>query len=150
MKPTLRPATESDFAFAFEAKKEAMGPHISARWGWDENYQLAVHRRRWTEKPWFIISLNGMSIGTVSILEEPNSLRFGEFYLLTRFQHQGLGSMILSQVLEGCDKSNKAVRLEYLKWNPVGSLYKRHGFKVVSENDIHYFMVREPHSRYPL
>jgi ribosomal protein S18 acetylase RimI-like enzyme len=52
--------------------------------------------------------------------------------------------MVLSEFLKDCDRSNRAVQLEYLKWNPVGSLYKRHGFEVVSENKIHYFMVREP------
>jgi hypothetical protein len=45
MKPTLRPTTDTDFAFAFEVKKDAMGPHISSRWGWDEKYQLDVHQR---------------------------------------------------------------------------------------------------------
>ena len=147
MKPSLHPATENDFAFAFEAKKNVLGPHISARWGWDEEYQLSVHRQRWREKPWFIISLNGKSIGTVSILEEPGTLRFGEFYLLTQFQRQGIGSIILTQVLEHCGREGRTVRLQYLKWNPVGSLYKRNGFEVVSENNIHYFMVREPRER---
>jgi hypothetical protein len=52
--------------------------------------------------------------------------------------------MILSDFLKECDRTKRPVRLEYLKWNPVGSLYKRHGFEIVAENDIHYFMVREP------
>jgi hypothetical protein len=48
---------DRDFEFAFQAKKDAMGPHISARWGWDEEYQLSVHKQRWSEKPWFIVTL---------------------------------------------------------------------------------------------
>jgi GNAT superfamily N-acetyltransferase len=144
MKPTLRPTTDNDFAFAFEVKKDAIGPHISSRWGWDEKYQLDVHKQRWSEKPWFIVMLGEESIGTVSIHEQPDFIRFGEFYLLNIFRRKGLGSMILSEFLKGCDRSKRAVQLEYLKWNPVGSLYKRHGFDVVSENEIHYFMVREP------
>jgi ribosomal protein S18 acetylase RimI-like enzyme len=144
MKPTLRPTTDTDFAFAFETKKDAMGPHISSRWGWDEKYQLDVHQQRWSEKPWFIVMLGEELIGTVSIHEQPDFIRFGEFYLLNSFQRKGLGSRVLSDFLEDCDRSKRVVQLEYLKWNPVGSLYKRHGFEVVSENEIHYFMVREP------
>jgi ribosomal protein S18 acetylase RimI-like enzyme len=144
MNPTLRPTTNNDFAFAFEAKKDAMGSHISSRWGWDDKYQLDVHKQRWSEKPWFIVMLGEEAIGTVSIHEQPDFIRFGEFYLLNSFRRKGLGSMILSEFLKGCDRSQRSVRLEYLKWNPVGSLYKRHGFEVVSENEIHYFMVREP------
>jgi len=29
-------------------------------------------------------------------------------------------------------------RLEFLKWNPVGALYFRHGFQVVSEGETHF------------
>jgi ribosomal protein S18 acetylase RimI-like enzyme len=144
MNPILRPATDTDCAFAFEVKKDAMGEHIVSRWGWDEEYQLNIHKQRWSEKPWFIVILGAESIGTVSIHDRPDFIRFGEFYLLNDFRRKGLGSMILSKFLKSCDRSNREVRLEYLKWNPVGSLYKRHGFEVVSENEIHYFMVRKP------
>jgi GNAT superfamily N-acetyltransferase len=144
MNPILRPTTDADFAFAFEAKKDAMGLHISSRWGWDEEYQLKVHKQRWSEKPWFIVMLGEKAIGTVSIHDQSDFIRFGEFYLLSSFRKKGLGSMILSEFLKDCDRSKRAVQLEYLKWNSVGSLYKRHGFEVVSENEIHYFMVREP------
>ncbi len=130
--------------FAFQAKKDAMGPHIAMRWGWNEAYQLAVHTQRWQEKPWFIVELDGEPIGTLSIHELPGYTRFGEFYLLREYRGRGLGSMILTTFLEDCDRFHREVRLEYLKWNPVGSLYRRHGFEVVSENEIHYFMVREP------
>jgi hypothetical protein len=67
MKPTLRSATESDFEFSFEAKRQALGPQVSARWGWDEAYQIELHSKRWSERPWSIINLNGEPIGTVSI-----------------------------------------------------------------------------------
>jgi GNAT superfamily N-acetyltransferase len=144
MNPELRPAGDRDFEFAFLAKKDAMGPHISARWGWDEEYQLSIHKERWQEKPWFIVMLDEQPIGTVSIHEQLESVRFGEFYLLRNFRRKGLGTTILTDFLKRCDQSKRSVTLEYLKWNPVGSLYERHGFKVVSENDIHYFMVREP------
>jgi hypothetical protein len=57
MNPILRSTTDTDFAFAFEAKKDAMGVHIPSRWGWDEADRLNVHKQRWSEKPWFIVPL---------------------------------------------------------------------------------------------
>jgi len=147
MKPFLRPAVPADFVFAFEAKKDAMGPYIRQRWGWDDEYQLSVHKLRWDEKPWFIVMFQDAAIGTVSIQEQAAFVRFGEFYLLSTFRGRGLGSMILRDFCLECDTSHRAARLEYLKWNPVGSLYKRHGFEVISENDIHYFMERMPRAR---
>ena len=143
----LSKCNETDFDFAFEVKKDALGPCISDRWGWDEDYQLSIHRERWEEKPWFIIYLGENRIGTVSIHELEDSIRFGEFYLLNQYQGKGIGTNVLREFLDGCDQNGSKVKLEYLKWNPVGSLYLRHGSKVISENDIHYFMERIPNQR---
>ncbi len=144
---SLRPATANDFAFAFEAKRLALGPHILARWPWDEVFQLDLHRKRWQERPWSIIEGEGTPIGTLSAAEYPHHFRFGEFYLLPKHQGQGIGSELLRRVLARADAASLPVKLEHLKWNPVGSLYRRHGFRVVSENETHYFMVREPNAR---
>lgn len=88
--------------------------------------------------------LGEQPIGTMSIHEQPEFTRLGEFYLLGSFRGKGLGTILLAEFLDACDRSIRSVKLEYLKWNPVGSLYRRHGFEVVSENDIHYFMARNP------
>ncbi len=144
MQISLRPASEQDFLFAFEAKRKALGPHIMARWNWDESYQLNTHRTRWSERPWSIILSDKEPIGTVSIHEAVDHIRFGEFYLLPSHQRKGIGSSLLRQVIAQSEESSLPIRLEYLKWNPVGSLYLRHGFKVVSESEIHYFLEREP------
>ena len=50
-----RKAKDSDYNFAFEIKKQAIGPHITSKWGWDEEFQLNIHHQRWNEKPWLII-----------------------------------------------------------------------------------------------
>ena len=74
-------------------------------------------------------------------------MRFGECYLLGMFRRRGLGSMILRDFCQEWDESRRLARLEYLKWNPVGSLYKRHGFEIISEDDIHYFLEPKPQTR---
>ena len=140
----LKKASESDFEFAFEVKKDAMGPYIKSKWGWDETFQLTLHRQRWVEKPWFIILFESEPIGTLSIAENQEGKRLGEFYIKNAYRNKGIGTNILSQFLNECDKNSHRVVLEYLKWNPVGSLYKRHGFKITGENEIHYFMARLP------
>lgn len=147
MQVTLRAAMPDDFQFAFEAKRKALGPHIIARWEWDEKFQQEVHRKRWSERPWSIVQNEERSIGTLSVEEKEGYIRFGEFYLLPEYQGQGIGSKLLQSVLDRADTQSLPVRLEYLKWNPVGSLYLRHGFTVVSQNDIHFFLVREPNTR---
>ena len=147
MRVTLSAATEADYEFAFEAKQQALGPYVAACWGWDDALQWKFHRQRWTERPWFIIVHTGQRIGTVSVARTTTHIQFGEFYLLPRFQNRGLGTEVLQTVLQQADLDGLPVRLEYLKVNPVGSLYRRHGFVVTSENNHHYFLVRAPRER---
>ena len=133
----LRPATPDDFRFAFDAKRDAIGPHVAARWGWDEAFQLEHHRQRWSTKPWQIITLESTPIGTVSIDVQPSHLQFGEFYILQPHRSHGIGTKVLLAALATADLNSLETRLEYLKWNRVASLYSRHGFRIVSENDTH-------------
>ena len=144
MKHVLRPARPEDFDLAFALKRDAMETHITAKWGWDEAYQREHHRRRWSEKPWQIIEIDHKAVGTVSAHWLPTHLQFGEFYLASQYRNRGLGSIILMQTIVQADSLDLETRLEYLKWNPVASLYSRHGFRVIGENDIHFFAVRPP------
>lgn len=140
----LRPAADADFEFAFAVKRDAVGPHIRKQWGWDEPFQLQRHAKRWAEKPWQIICVDGKDIGTVSENFQSTHMQFGEFYILARYRGRGIGTSVLVEALSRADALGMETRMEYLKWNPVGSLYARHGFRVIRESETHYFLVRKP------
>ena len=133
-----------DLEFSFAAKKEALGPHIRARWTWDEDYQREIHRQRFAEKPFFRIWRRDEPAGVLSWVIHEDHARFGEFYLFERYRGAGLGTRILLHLLALADAKHVPVRLEYLKWNPVGSLYLRNGFVLIHETDIHFFLERPP------
>ncbi len=139
--PDLRfpalPRDEQGLRYAFEAKRAAMGPYIVERWGWDEALQLRLHGERFAEKPFFKIVWRGRAVGTVSLMRLADHIRFGEFYLFPEHQRRGIGSTILEHCLALADAHAVPVRLEYLKWNPVGTLYRRRGFAVIGETEIH-------------
>ncbi|WP_161941208.1 GNAT family N-acetyltransferase [Pseudovibrio axinellae] len=69
-------------------------------------------------------------------------IRFGEFYLFPHFQRQGIGSQVLTHCLIVADELKLPVKLEYLYWNPVGSLYRRCGFRETGHSEIHCLMER--------
>lgn len=139
--PRLGPGAE-DVDFAFEAKRAAMGPYIVQRWGWDETLQRDLHGQRYREKPFFEIRRGADRMGTLSLQLQADHVRFGEFYLFPAFQRRGTGSGILTHCLVLADGTGLPVRLEHLHWNPVGSLYRRHGFAETGRSDIHCFMER--------
>lgn len=136
------PRTADAVEFAFEAKRAAMGPHITQRWPWDEGFQRDLHQRRFEEKPFFQVRKAGQAIGTLSFKVAADHVRFGEFYLFPAYQGRGFGSAILRHCLALADQHGLPVRLEHLHWNPVGSVYRRHGFVETGRSDIHTFMER--------
>jgi GNAT superfamily N-acetyltransferase len=77
-------------------------------------------------------------------MSQADHIRFGELYLFPGRQRRGLGSRVLAHCLALADAQRAPVRLEYLKWNPVGTLYRRHGFVVVGETAVHWLMERAP------
>jgi GNAT superfamily N-acetyltransferase len=134
--------THETFEFALAVKKEALGPHIMVRWGWDEELQRKTHSERWATRRYFRIVRDGDSIGTVSIDEESDHVVLAEFYLLPPFHRKGIGTEVLARVLSDASAKHLPVRLQVLKWNPALSLYKRHGFVVTGETDTHFQMER--------
>jgi GNAT superfamily N-acetyltransferase len=138
------PKDEQALRYSFEAKRAAMGPYITQRWEWDEALQRQLHGERFGEKPFFKVMRRDHAIGTVSVMRLADHVRFGEFYLFPEFQRHGLGGAILRHCLALADAQDLPVRLEYLKWNPVGTLYQRHGFAVIDESETHWFMERPP------
>ena len=136
--------TPAEFEAAFAFKKEALGPHVIPRWGWDEARQRAIHEQKWAAKTFFRIDRDGETVGTIAIDRDAQGLRMGEFYIAPRCQSQGIGSEALAPILRDADAKGLTVRLECLKWNPAISLYRRHGFRVVGETQLHYAMERAP------
>ena len=133
---------QEDIDFAFDVKRAAMGPHIVRRWAWDEAFQRDLHERRFREKPFFEIRRPGLRLGTVSFHVLAEYVRVGEFYLFPEHQGRGTGSSILAHCLSVADGLKLPVRLEHLHWNPVGSLYRRHGFAEIGRSEIHTYMER--------
>jgi hypothetical protein len=81
MRFELLPRDDEAFRFSFEAKRAALGPYIREHWGWDERFQIEAHRECFLTKPFSKIIVALCEVGTVSLGDQPDHLRFGEFYL---------------------------------------------------------------------
>jgi GNAT superfamily N-acetyltransferase len=138
------PQTREAFDYAFEVKRVAMGPHITAHWDWDEEFQRQFHEQRFREKPFLRIIHCNVPVGTFALTKYSDHILLDDFYLLPDYHRRGLGTQILRYCLSVADRMRLPVRLRYLRWNPVGSLYRRNGFQKVGETDTHFLMERPP------
>ena len=147
MDPTLSPLprTPEGFETVYRLKRAALGPHVIARWGWDEASQRAIMEEKWRSKTFFAIVHEGETVGTVSVDDDgDDGIEVGEFYISPEHHARGIGGAVLRQVIGQAHSKRRKVRLQCLKWNPACRLYLRHGFRVVEETDAHYRMERAP------
>src|SRR5271168_2023121 len=65
-------------------------------------------------------------------------------FAFTSWRLRHLGTRILKHASAHADAVYLPVRLEYLKWNPVGRLYLRNGLRPTHETEIHVFLELPP------
>ena len=145
---TLAPGTDDDYEFSYRVKKAAEGKYIRRIWGWDEALQRDYHKKDWQEKRPNIINYEAKPIGTLSVIQDEEYIKIGQFFIFPEYQNRGIGSCLLERFLRKADKAGRISRLAFLKDNPVASLYRRNGFYLVKETATHCFMEREPHRNY--
>jgi N-acetylglutamate synthase-like GNAT family acetyltransferase len=140
----LVPANEKYNEFSYQVKKSAEGEYITSMFGWDEDVQRSYHIKAWQQQKPDIITYDGEPIGTVATIESEDCIEVGQFFILPYYQNKGIGTHLLTGILNRADQMGKNVTLKFLKNNPVKSLYVRNGFLVVDNNEILYYMERKP------
>jgi ribosomal protein S18 acetylase RimI-like enzyme len=59
-------------------------------------------------------------------------------------QGRGIGTQVLTTLLEKARSQRKAVTLGVVKINPAVRLYQRHGFRITHEDDYKFYMRLDP------
>ena len=140
---TLRQATARDSEFAFRVKKTTMLEYVRRIWGWDEDEQRRLHSRRFAEQAFQIVVADGRDAGVLARSYEPDCVRVNQLPVLPDYQGKGVGTACMEQVIEDAAGRGLAVRLQVLKVNrQAPGFYRRLGFRIVGEDDIHIRMER--------
>ncbi len=121
-------------------------------WGWDNEQifsflQMQFHAQQCSYALQYpnmesrIVVFNNEKAGRILISEFEERLVVVDITLLPEFQNNGIGTKILSDLLSDAKKKNKYVQLSVLQNNvQAKKLYKRLGFKPVSENEMYVRM----------
>lgn len=89
-----------------------------------------------------IIIKSEKKIGCLSIIEEEDRFFLSVIEILPKYQKQGIGTGLITELLSKARKRNKSVYLQVLRHNErAQKLYKNLGFSRVSDTDTHYKMV---------
>lgn len=136
----LRPASEGDYEFFYQLKKDAIGDYVRATWGWDEEQQQDFHFREWHPESLDIITIDIKPIGSMRLRTFSEEVHLGQFYLKPTFQKLGIGSHLLQTAKAQARSAGLPLRIEVLKVNPARAFYERHGFRSLDATRTHYRM----------
>jgi ribosomal protein S18 acetylase RimI-like enzyme len=140
---SLRQATARDSEFAYRVKKTTLGEYVRLIWGWDDEEQRRLHRRRFASQAFQIIVASGADAGVLATTYEPDCLRVNQLLVLPQYQGKGIGTTCMRYVFKAAAGHGLPVRLQVLKVNPRAlGFYRRLGFRDTGADDVHIQMER--------
>lgn len=152
MPVTLRPVAESDQDFLYEVYASTRRAEVSA-WGWNEAQQDAFLRMQFTMQrrayemqhpnaAHDIILLDDEPIGRLLVERSAGEILLTDISLLNAYRGRGIGSQLITNLLDEADRTGAKVSLQVLKDNPAARLYARLGFIKTGEHSLYLLMER--------
>jgi ribosomal protein S18 acetylase RimI-like enzyme len=137
----LRNATEADFAWLWELKRQTMRGYVEQTWGgWDDGVQDIYFRQGFFPDKLQIIRLGQRDAGLLEVERGNQGLYLRRIEITPEFQGLGLGTVILRDLIAEARQRRAPLRLQALKVNPARRLYERLGLRVVGETATHVRM----------
>lgn len=139
----LRSATQKDRAFVEDVYFATQRWLIEALFGWRGDAFEKVKFAEFYDRPHTQIILeDGSSIGWWTVVRNDDAIELGQIYLAPARQRRGIGTLLITQLLDEAQKQEKRLTLSTAKINPALSLYKRLGFFQVSETEFKIYLER--------
>ncbi len=148
---TLRPETEADLPFLRQL-------YISTRWGelaavtnWTKAQKVAFlesqftlqrhhYRTYYPTTDWGILEHDGAPAGRIYVERGENKHLVIDVALLPEWRGRGTGTALMQAVMAQAREAGKAVSIAVEKYNPAQRLYRRLGFREVSDEGVYWFM----------
>lgn len=147
----LRAASPDDSAALYVLHRAAMGRYLEELYGpWDESVQTAFHAAWFDAARVSVIERDGSLIGVLDCTWHADRLEVNRIAIDPRYQGQGIGTEVLTELLTRADQRHLPTRLQVFDINPARRLYERLGFVEVGCTDHKVQMSRSPRPSAPL
>ena len=151
---SYRPITEEDLPFLFQVYASTRLEELAVT-GWPDEAKRGFlaqqfgaqhdhYQRHYPDAEWLVIDWNGDSAGRLYLEEWPSQIRLIDIAILPEFRGRGIGSAILSDLLEWASAKRKAVSIHVEKNNPARSLYDRLGFRPSEDKGVYDLLEWRP------
>jgi ribosomal protein S18 acetylase RimI-like enzyme len=145
--------TEADYAIYRSTREEEL-----SRSGWAEDdrtrfvlsqyaLQRTQYRQMYLNASFQLIFVGDSLAGRFFANEADSEIRIIDLALLPQWRNRGIGTAILTDVIERARAAGKKVTIHVEINNPARALYERLGFAIVEPRGMHYFMECVPSPR---
>ena len=151
---TLRPVSPEDHEFLVEvyantrAEEMALLPWTNEQREAFVRWQFAAQQEHYAKHypaaNHDIIMIDGRKIGRLYVARLDQEIRIVDITLLPIERNNGIGSYLITQLLDEADRSRKITRIYVEEFNPSLSLFTRLGFSPSKQDGIHLLMQRTP------
>jgi ribosomal protein S18 acetylase RimI-like enzyme len=151
---TFRPITEADLPFLARLYASTRMEELAVT-DWPDaqkaaflqsqfDAQHAHYQKYYAGSDFFVIEQAGTAIGRLYLARWKAEHRIVDIALLPEFRRGGLGTALLSDLLDEAAAAGKAVTIHVEKFNPAMSLYRRLGFVAAGEEGAYDLMRWQP------
>lgn len=137
-----RPAQNSDYDWLLRLHHTVYRNLIIKEFGyWDEDEEFGLFTEAWQTQKIQILMHNDQRIGMLMILEETDRLWLDEIQIDPKFQNQGIGTVVIAEIIATARDRRLPVHLRVLRANRgAHRLYRRLGFRRIEEAKHHIVM----------
>jgi GNAT superfamily N-acetyltransferase len=140
----IRPASPADVGAVAELRAVVLRDDLERLGRYDPRRVRQRLRDGFDAAHTWVIEVGGVFAGCVALRPAADAHWLEHFYLAPDAQGAGIGSGVLRELLERCDRDGVRVRLNVLRGSAAQRLYQRHGFTVETADPVDVFMVRAP------
>lgn len=155
----LRPVDDGDWPFLYRVYASTRAEEL-ARTGWSHadkqaflSMQFEAQRRYYSEHfkdaVFQVIEIDGQSAGRLYLDRRADELRVIDIALLPEFRGAGVGSKLMSDILDEGRDAGLLVRIHVEHENPAMRLYQRLGFRRVEKQGVYFLMEWTPPGHSP-
>ena len=102
--------------------------------------QTGHYRKFFEDADFLIIVLDGRPVGRLYLHAHENDLLIVDISLLSEVRGQGIGGLLLREILDRAAKEGNSVSIHVEQFNPALHLYERLGFKKIKDYGVYDLM----------
>ena len=152
--PVLRPAQPEDVEFLFRVYASTREDELTAT-GWNADQQRSFllmqfnaqdrhYRGEFPRAQFYVIEVDGTPVGRLYLDRAERETRILDISLLPAFRNQGIGTMLLNDIMMQAARDASTVVIHVERHNRSVQLYSRLGFVPVEESAVYLRMVCSP------